>query len=184
MFGNHEKQQLEIIQELAKNNSHLTNIVDRLLKEREKPNAFALQANYLTVDPSGNIIFNTSKKPQMPQSITVLPAQNTVPGQLVPVASDNTTVEPISTIQPGSELYTTSDPTIATVAAVVGGPEGSFAVTRVAGKSGTVTVSYTALAADGVTKITNVGGIPDTFIFQGQPTGVAAALTASYGTPS
>ena len=126
----------------------------------------------------------------MAQTITVLGTQNTVPGQLVPVAADNVTVEPISTIQAGSEVYTVVDQatgttsTVATVAAVPGGAEGQFAVTRITGQSGTVLVSYKALAVDGVTSITNVGGTPDTIIFQGNPTGVAAALTATFGTPS
>jgi hypothetical protein len=191
MHGHHEQEDLEIIQYLAKSNLHLTYIVDRLLKDRDKPRAFALTANYITLDPSGNLLINNSNQPQkMPQTINVLPAQNTVPAQLVPVAADNTTVEPITTLQPGSEVYTAVDQatgttsTVATVAPVAGGAEGQFAVTRIAGQSGIVLVSYKALSADGKTTLTNVGGTPDIFNFQGQPTGVAAALTATYGSPS
>lgn len=181
-----EKEELEIIEALVEQNTLALKIIDKLTIPLNAPNAAALKAIYSIATKTGDIqIFNSNKiNSIMAQTITVLPGQNTVPGQLVPVASDNTTVEPISTITAGSEVYTSSDPTIATVAAVTGGTEGQFAVTRVAGKSGTITVSYTALAIDGTTTITNVGGTPDTFIFRGQPTGVAAALTATYGTPS
>lgn len=116
----------------------------------------------------------------MPQTINVLAGQNTVPGQLVPVADDNTTIEPIETITAGSEVYTTSDISIATAAAVVGGAEGQFTINRVLGAQGTVTLFYTATTPDGRT-ITNIGGLPDTFNFQGQPTGIASALTANFG---
>lgn len=122
----------------------------------------------------------------MAQTITVLPAQNTVPGQLVPVASDLITIEPITTINAASEVYTLIDQatgttsTVATVTALPS-PEGAFLVSRILGQSGTVVLNYTAITPAGLT-ITNVGGIGDTFIFQGQPTGVAAALTATFGT--
>jgi len=163
-------------------------VIDKLLQiilnlTGAKP-AKSLRANYWVVDKSGNLIFNTSKSNSMAaQTITVLPNQNTVPGQLVPVAADGVTVEPISSINAGSEVYTSSNTAVATVAPVVGGSEGQFAVTRVSGQSGTVVVTYTAVTTAGAT-ITNAGGVGDTFVFQGQPTGVAAALTATYGTPS
>jgi hypothetical protein len=152
--------------------------------------AKSLSADYFTIQNGDILIINSKTSNQMAQTVTVLGTQNTLPGQIVPVAADNVTVEPISTIQAGSEAYTVVDQAtgqtslVATVAAVAGGAEGQFAVSRIGTQSGTVLVSYTALAADGVTTITNVGGVPDTIIFQGQPTGVAAALTAQYGQAS
>ena len=119
----------------------------------------------------------------MAQTITLLAGQNTLPGQIVPVASDNVTVEPISTINAGSEVYTSSDTSIATVAADPSGVEGAFIVSRVPNAVGTIQLTYSATTPDGKT-VTNVGGTPDTIIFQGQPTDVASALTATYGTPS
>lgn len=178
IFGSskEEKEELRIIERLVC-------IVDRLTERQPSPTK-GLSANYITVDPSGNLIFNIKNSNSMAaQTITVLPSQNTVPGQIVPVAADGVTVEPISTINAGSEVYTSSNPAIATVAAVPGGSEGQFAVTRVSGQSGTVVITYTAVNTAGTT-ITNAGGVGDTFVFQGQPTGVAAALTATYGTPS
>jgi hypothetical protein len=182
LFGpsSSEKEDIKII-------DRLLGIVENLTSSGKKsPESVAksLKASYYTVDKSGNIIFNISNTNSMAaQTITVLPNQNTVPGQIVPVAADGVTVEPISAINAGSEVYTSSNPAIATVAAVPGGSEGQFAVTRVSGQSGTVVVTYTAVNTAGTT-ITNAGGVGDTFIFQGQPTGVAAALTATYGSPS
>ena len=162
----------------------IENLFINIGEENPHKRAKFLKASYYTVDQSGNIIFNISNSNSMAaQTITVLPGQNTVPGQIVPVAADGVTKEPISTINAGSEVYTSSNPSIATVAAVPGGSEGQFAVTRVAGQSGTVVITYTAVNTAGTT-ITNAGGVGDTFIFQGQPSGVAAALTASYGNPS
>lgn len=157
---------------------------ERILHHKHHHGPKTLRAIYETVDASGNIVFdNLNNNSMAAQTITVLPNQNTVPGQLVPVAADGVTVEPISTINAGSEVYTSSNPAVATVAAVTGGTEGQFAVTRVAGQSGTVVITYAAVNTAGTT-ITNAGGVGDTFIFQGQPTGVAAALTATFGTPS
>jgi hypothetical protein len=189
--GNNEKEELSIIEQLLCNEKRLLDIIEReqslvwyLTHKNEPSKAAALTAQYSLINSSNKI------KSKMAQTITVLGSQNTVPGQIVPVAADNVTVEPISSIQAGSEAYVVVDQStgttslVATVAAVAGGAEGQFAVTRIGTQSGTVLVSYTALAADGVTSITNVGGVPDTIIFQGQPTGVAAALTAQYGTAS
>jgi hypothetical protein len=180
-----EKEEFRIIERLI-------GIIENLTRQTNNPpKAAALKASYITVDKSGNIIFNNTNSNSMAaQNVTVLGTQNTVPGQIVPVAADGVTVEPITSITAGSEAYTVVDQatnatsTVATVAPVAGGSEGQFAVTRIAGQSGVVLVSYTALAADGVTKITNAGGTPDVITFQGNPTGIAAALTASYGTPS
>lgn len=171
-----EKEELRIIEKLV-------DIIDRLTREQEQAVSHSLSATYWTIDPSGNIIFNTKKSNSMAaQTITLLPNQNTVPGQLVPLASDGVTVEPISTINAGSEVYTSSNPAIATVAPVPGGSEGQFAVTRVPGQSGSVVITYTAVNTAGTT-ITNAGGVGDTFIFQGVASGIAAALTATFGTP-
>lgn len=112
------------------------------------------------------------------QTITVLDGQNNVPGQLIPLAADGVTQEPISTINAGSEAYTSSDTTIATVAPVAG-TEGAFLVTRVPGAVGNVTISYTAVNTAGTT----ISG-SDNFVFQGPLTGLAQSLTASYGTPT
>lgn len=110
--------------------------------------------------------------------ITILSTQNSIPGQLVPLAADGVTVEPISTITAGSEAYTSSDQTVATVAAANDVAEGAFVVTRVPGASGTVVINYTATNTDGVT-ITSLTG--DTFTFLGQPQGLAQSLSATYG---
>jgi hypothetical protein len=166
--------------------------IERLTRKKEPPKASALRANYLTVDSAGNIIFNTSITNSMAaQNVNVLGTQNTVPGQLVPVLADGVTPLPISSIQAGSEAYTANDQAtgtaslIATVAPVPGGSEGQYAVTRIAGQAGVVLISYKALAADGVTSITNQGGTPDVITFQpAGATGPAAALTATYGSPS
>src|SRR5580658_3020734 len=98
LFGqNHEeKMELEIIklQALA---------IERLTRQKEPLVATALRANYITIDTSGNIIFNTSTTNSMAaQNVTVTPTQNTVPGQIVPLAADLVTVLPISSITPGS----------------------------------------------------------------------------------
>lgn len=114
-------------------------------------------------------------------TITVPFVANTIPGQLVPLAIDGVTTEPITTITAGSEVYTSSDTTVATVAPNTAAGEGAFTVSRVAGASGTVVINYTATNTDGVT-ITNPTG--DSFIFLGQPTGLAQSLSATYGTPS
>src|SRR5580692_1216531 len=144
--------------------AELTSMVNRLLPRQHIPTAAALRACYIT---QGNREAHKNKL-MASQTITVLSTQNTVPGQIVPVAIAGVTVEPITTINAGSELYTVVDQstgttsTVATVAPVSGGAEGQFAVVRITGQS---------------------GGVGDTIIFQGQPTGVASALTATYGTP-
>lgn len=114
-----------------------------------------------------------------PQSITVLDGQNNVAGQLVPLAADGVTVEPIDTIKAGSELYTSSDTTVATVAADPSGVEGAFIVSRVTGATGNVTVSYTAVNTAGTT----ISG-SDNFTFQGPLTGLAQSLSATYSAPT
>lgn len=187
LFGDNkqEKTELEIIKLQAE-------IIRDLTRTKALPQAAALRANYITIDPSGNIIFNTSTTNSMAaQNVNVLGNQNTVPGQIVPVAADGVTVLPISSIQAGSEAYTATDQAtgttsvIATVGAVPGGTEGQFAVTRIAGQAGVVLISKKALAADGVTSITDQGGTPDVITFQPvESTGPATALTATYGAPS
>jgi hypothetical protein len=190
-----EKEEFNIIERLL-------SIIENLTRPAHKPpKATALKANYITVDKSGNLIFNNSTTNSMAaQNVTVSSSQNSVPGQIVPVAADLVTVLPISSIQPGSETYSVVDQatgatsTIATATAVPGGSEGQYTVNRISGQGGVVLVSYNALAADGVTKLTNApatpGGapVPDVITFQGTGTGtgstVAAALTATYGTPS
>jgi|SRR6187402_154657 len=174
-----EKQEFELIEKLV-------GIVDRLTfqeleRERRKPKAHHLKAVYAIVTDSADIqlVYLNKTKINMPQTITVLDGQNTVPGQLVPLAADNVTVEPISTINAGSELYTSSDTTIATVAADPSGVEGAFIVSRVPGANGNATISYTATTPQGTT----ISG-SDNFVFQGPSTGVATSLTATYGTPS
>lgn len=114
-----------------------------------------------------------------PQAITVLDGQNNVAGQLVPLAADGVTVEPIDTITAGSEAYTSSDPTVATVAADPSGVEGAFIVSRVTGATGNVTVSYTAKNTAGTT----ISG-SDNFTFQGPLTGLAQSLSATYSAPT
>jgi hypothetical protein len=181
-----EKEEFNIIERLL-------SIIENLTRPAQKPpKATALKANYITVDKSGNLIFNNSTTNSMAaQNVNVLGTQNTVPGQLVPVLADGVTPLPISSIQAGSEAYSavdqaTGNPSlIATVAPVSGGSEGQYAVTRIAGQAGVVLISYKALAADGVTIITNAGGTPDVITFQpAGATGPAAALTATYGSPS
>lgn len=184
LFGTKEAAFIKIIQSLATS-------VEALIQERfehkchchyPKPvKSKSLTAIYAVVTDSSDIqlIFSNKKNNEMPQTITVLDGQNNVPGQLVPLAADGVTTEPISTINAGSEVYTSSDSTIATVAPVASGPEGSFLVTRVPGAVGNVTISYTAVNTAGVT----ISG-SDNFIFQGPTTGVAASLTANYGTPT
>lgn len=113
-----------------------------------------------------------------PQSVTVLDGQNKVPGQLIPLAADGVTQEPIETINAGSEVYTSSDTTVATVAADPSA-EGAFVVTRVPGATGNVTISYTAVNTAG----TIISG-SDNFTFQGPLTGLAQSLSAQYGAPT
>ena len=193
LFGeSNQEKELEIIKIQAE-------IIRDLTRQKELPKATALRANYITTDSSGNLIFNnTSTTNSMAaQNVNVLGNQNTVPGQIVPLAADLATVLPFSSIQAGSEAYTAVDQAtgttsvIATVGPTPGGSEGQFTVTRISGQAGVVLVSYTALAADGVTKITNApaapGGapVPDTITFQPvTATGPAAALSATYGSPS
>lgn len=176
-----EKEAFEIIDRLLHNESTLLHIVERLLpKESPSPTSWYLKSIYNIVTPSGDITFVNNKNSNMPaQTITVLDGQNNVPGQLVPLAADGTTVEPISTINAGSEVYASSNTAVATVAPVSGGPEGSFLVTRVPGAIGSVTISYNATNTQG-TAITGF----DNFIFQGPLTGIAASLTATYGQPT
>src|SRR6202021_3190413 len=105
MFGEskEEKEEFHIINRLlgiVANRTHQNHHGHR------PPHSTALKANYLTVDKSGNIIFHNSNNNLMAQTITVLGTQNTVPGQLVPVAADNVTVEPISTIQASRRRHT------------------------------------------------------------------------------
>ena len=115
----------------------------------------------------------------MALNTTVAANQNTVVAQLVPVAADGVTPEAITTINPGSEVYTSSDPTIATVAATPGGTEGQYTISRVTGASGTVSITYTAVrTSDGAT-ITNFNNQPDVYIFLGQTTDQPTALTST-----
>jgi hypothetical protein len=181
LFGTKEAAFIKIIQSLATS-------VEALIQERlehkchchypKQGKAKHLTAVYAVVTDSSDIqlIFSNKNSNEMPQTITVLDGQNNVPGQLVPLAADGVTIEPISTINAGSESYTSSDPSIATAAPVAGGPEGSFLVTRVPGAIGNVAISYTAVNTDGTT----ISG-SDNFVFQGPSTGVAASLTATYG---
>ena len=176
-----EKILFEIIADLLRQ-------IDRLIFCRchAHGRARSLGAIYYTVSDSGDIIINDLNKHKMAkkkalallQTITVLFGQNTVPGQLVPLADDGVTVEPIDTIQTRTEVYTSSDPSVATVAADTSGVEGAFVVQRVSGAAGPVTISYKATNAQGVT----IQG-QDNFIFLGAPTGIAASLTATYGQP-
>lgn len=175
-----EKEQLQIIDEQAKSIRELVHIVDNLLSPKTAAAPAFLGASYITLDSSNNFVYSNLKNIKMAQTINILSTQNTVAGQITPVAADGITVEPITTINPGSEIYTISDPTIATVAPISGGTEGQFSVVRVSGKSGTVTFLYTAVRASDGAIITNFSGIPDTFIFQGTSTGVASALSAVY----
>ena len=108
-------------------------------------------------------------------TITVPGGNSSVAGQLVPIGTDGSQL-PITSIQAGSEAYTTSDPTIATVVPI-DGQEGGFTVTRVPNASGAVTVSYTANNTEG----TSISG-SDSFVFEA-PVILAASLTATYGTP-
>lgn len=175
-----EKEAFEIIDRLLHNESTLLHIVERLLpKEPPSPKSWYLKSIYHVVTPSGDINFVNNKKSNMPQTITVLDGQNNVPGQLVPLAADGVTIEPISTINAGSEVYTSSDTTIATAAADPSGVEGAFIVTRVPGAAGNVSVSYTAVNTAGTT----ISG-SDNFVFQGPATGIASSLTATYGQPT
>jgi hypothetical protein len=164
---------------IALANLELAGIIDRLLRP-EHNRSRKLGAYYYVVTETKDIQLLNDYT--MPQNIDVLDGQNTVPGQMVALAADGVTREPIGTLKPGSELFIVSDSTIATAALVAGGQEGQFAVTRVAGAKGSVTVVYTAVTTDGRT-ITNVDGIGDTFNFQGAQTNEAAELTADYGTP-
>lgn len=141
-----------------------------------------LTANYYTVSKSGDIIFNKSNNNQMGQTIQVGASQNSVPGQLIGLAADGVTQEPLSGLQPGSEVYTTSDATIATISPVSGGAEGQYTVDRVAGASGSVQVGYSATLADGTTIVNGPAG-GDTIVFAGQPTGVISSLSSIYGAP-
>jgi hypothetical protein len=185
MFGyeKRERQQWHLIERLADANCQILRILECLVCAKPQAEARSLAARYYLVTAEGDILITSENTQTMAQTITVQPGQNHVPGQLIPLAADNVTVEPISTIQAGTEVYTSSDPSIATVAAVAGGAEGQFTVDRVTGKSGTISVAYTAQNTDGTT-ITNVGGVGDTFIFLGQATGLAQALTANYGAPT
>lgn len=149
-----------------------------------KSDPTSLRATYIGLDSKNNFVFYNLKSNKMAQTIVVPFGKNTVAGQIVPEKKDGVTTEPITSINPGSEVYTSSDPTIATAAAVTGGAEGQFTVTRVSGATGSVTVLYTAVrAVDGAT-ITNLGGVGDTFQFQGEPDGTPDALTATYSSPS
>jgi hypothetical protein len=170
--------ELRVIEQLVEVVDRLTRTIDRLLSHPPTPLATSLRANYPTIAKN-----QTAKTIDfMAQTITILGTQNTVPGQLTPIAADGVTVEPITTIQPGSEVYTLSPTGIATVAPVTG-TEGAFTVTRVSGQSGTVTLMYTAVNTAGTT-ITNTNGTPDTFVFQGAQTLVASSLAATYGSVS
>lgn len=174
-----EKEAFEVIERLLSNENKLLHIVERLIpKEPPAPKSWYLKSVYNLVTPEGDIIFVNNKKSTMPNTITVLDGQNVVPGQLIPLAADGVTQEPITTINAGSEVYTSSDTTIATVG-TTNTAEGAFTVTRVPGAVGNVTISYTAVNTAGTT----ISG-SDNFIFQGPTTGIAASLTASYGTPT
>jgi|ERR1700722_1742355 len=152
-----------------------------LNKHRHKHHAKSLSAEYYTVSKTGDIIINIKNKNNMAQTIEVLSSQSTLPGQIIPLDASGNPL-PISTIVAGSELYTTSDATIATVAPVAGGSEGQFAVTRVAAAGGVVTIGYSATNLSGAS-ITG-GGDTITFDAQVAPPATAESLTANYGSAS
>lgn len=173
-----ERLELRIIEQLTQANLRLTELVARLTPIPVIPIARSLRSTYTIAKDQ----LKQTNDLMAAQTITVLGTQNSVPGQLTPLAADGITVEPITTITPGSETYTLSPTGIATVATVTG-TEGAFVVTRVSGQSGTVTLMYTAVNTAGTT-ITNTNGQPDTFIFQAPQSLVAASLAAVFGSPS
>ena len=161
---------LEIIQVLTEIVKHLTHA--------EKP--VGLRSTTISLDASGNFVFsNLNSYNQMALNQTVAANQNTVVAQIVPVAADGVTPEAITTITAGSEVYTSSDPTIATVAAVTGGAEGLYQVVRVPGASGVVSISYTAVRASDQVALTNFNSQPDVYTFLGQTTDQPTALTST-----
>ena len=133
------------------------------------------KANKLTAEfiINGYKIYSTTMA-----TITIPGSANSVNGQLVPLAAG--VAQPITAIQAGSEAYTISDPTLATVAPI-SGTEGAFTVARVPGTSGTVTLKYSANNTAG----TSISGSDD-FVFEAPappPPPVADALSATYSTP-
>ncbi len=154
----------------------LIGIVAKLLRITHCPRAASLSSTLVT-EGSGIFIVRT-KNNFMAQTITVLAGQNTVTQQLTPIGADGVTVEPITTINAGSEIYTVTPTGIATATALIGGAEGLYTVNRVAGQAGTVVVTYTAVNTAG-TLITNTNGVGDTYIFQGPLTGLAASLASA-----
>lgn len=166
-----------LVEKLIDTVDRLISIVINLLKRPCAPMAVSLSSKPITKRHHGNIFYHISNSITMAQTVTVLDGQNTVTQQLTPIAIDGVTVEPISTIQPVSEIYTVTPTGIATAAAVPGGAEGLYTVNRVPGQTGQVVVTYTAVNSAG-TLITNTGGIGDTYIFQGPTTGVAASLSS------
>jgi hypothetical protein len=182
MFGEDERKRLEHI--ISKQNDIIELLASKL---PSLFNATKLSASYYTTDDEGNIIIHPSIS-QM-QNISVGAGLNNLPGQLQPLAADNTPLD-ISSIKAGSEVYAVVDQatglqsTIATVAPTPGGAEGQFTVSRIPGKSGVVLLTYAALAADGVTKITNVGGQPDVITFAASTAPSATQLSATFGQPT
>lgn len=169
---------LGIIEEQVEIIYRQSETIDHLVRHPPPPRlpiAKSLRANYPTI--AKNQVSKTSDF--MAQTITVLGTQNSLPGQLTPIAADGVTVEPITTIQPGTEVYTPTPTGIATVTPVAG-TEGAYTVDRISGQSGTVALMYTALNTAGVT-ITNTDGVPDSIIFLPSPTGVAASLASTFG---
>lgn len=156
-----------IIRELLEIIEDLLVIIKRLIVKRKQ----RLSATY---------IFPNFKIHTEMATITLNGSQSKVSGQLVPLAADSS-VQPITAIQAGSEAYSSTDETVCTVAADTSA-EGAFVVTRVGTAGGSATVGYKALNANGDT----ISGSDD-FVFEAvppPPPPLATSLTATYGTPS
>ena len=154
MFHEHEligiiKKQNETIDKQSDTIKQQNDIILLLAKHIDDKEKMALKSQF---------IFDNIKIQGNKMTLTFTGAQNSVVGQLVPTLAG--VDQPITAINAGSENYVSSDPTIATVASN-GTPEGQYTVTRVAGASGNITVSYTATNLEGTT----ISGSDD-YVFQ------------------
>lgn len=107
-------------------------------------------------------------------TITIPADKTNVSGQLVPLDSGGTP-QPITSIQPGTEVYTSSDTGVITVAGTT--PEGAFVVTRAGNNGGSATLSYTAKNLHG----DDISG-SDSFVVEAVVP-LATSLTATYSEP-
>ena len=144
----HENDFIKIIEKQINAFNEALEIISDLIKQKDC-NEWALKSQF---------IFDNIKIKGNKMTLTFTGTQNSVIGQLVPTLAG--VDQPISAIVAGSEVYNSSDTTIATVTSD-GTTEGQYTVTRVAGASGNVTINYTAINLEGTT----ISGSDD-YVFQ------------------